>query len=581
MIIPQVAEREKNGSGMAGRGVGGGGAGIIFCGRGNVSFIVGTYIKRVERMDRRMFRKQKKPKMPLKKDASSEAPSGNESGNASDEGTNLSLSPSLEDNLRYFEQRLSKPSDLLVRRFFVGPERFPCAVVCIDGLINKEIVNDQIIRGALEAGRRIGAAEASSLTGPDWLDRLETESLPVEEADRASKMSVVMRAVLSGDTALLVDGATDALVIGTRGWAFRALEEPTTESVVRGPKVGFTETIRINTALIRRRIRDPALRMDYFSIGRRAKRDVYVVYIEGVVHPPLVDEVKRRLASIDVDDPGGSGFIEQWLSDDFLSPFPQVIGTERPDNVTNAIMQGKIGILVDGTPFQLILPVTLGSVFQSPEDYYLSWHISTLVRVLRMGAAFIATFLPAIYIALVEFHHGLIPSKLAFSIAAAREGVPFPAVVEAFMMEVTLELLREAGIRLPKPIGPTIGIVGGLVIGESAVSAGIVSPVMVIVVAVTAISSFALPTYSFAISLRMIRFAIMLATAVFGIYGLVLCYVLLNIHLVNLQSFGVPYLAPYAPFFKQDWKDLVFRAPFMVMKQRPESVKPEDRERLS
>ncbi|MCI3925111.1 spore germination protein [Paenibacillus sp. TRM 82003] len=529
-------------------------------------------------MDNRTFRKYKKPKVVLKQSSPPESPEPPRSGSLEKKGG--PLRSSLDENLAYFEQRLNEPADLLVRRFYVGPLRFPCAVVCIDGLVDKVVVNDQLIRGALEAGRRIGTSEAAELTGADWIDRLEAEALPVNEAERASTLDDVMKAVLSGDTAFLVDGAVDAIVVGTRGWETRSLDEPSTESVVRGPKEGFVETIRVNTALIRRQIRDPSLRMDYLSVGRRSKRDVYVVYLDGIVHPPLVEEVKRRIASIDVDDPGGSGFIEQWISDDFLSPFPQVLGTERPDNVVNAVYQGKVAVLVDGTPFQLVLPVTLGSGFQSPEDYYLNWHISTLVRSLRMVAAFIATFLPAIYIALVEFHHGLIPSKLAFSIAGAREGVPFPAVVEAFMMEITLELLREAGIRLPKPIGPTIGIVGGLVIGESAVAAGIVSPVMVIVVAVTAIASFALPAYSFAISLRMIRFGIMLTAAVFGLYGLVLSYILLNIHLVNLSSFGVPYLTPYAPFFGKDWKDLVLRAPHTALEKRPEVMKPEDSDRM-
>lgn len=267
------------------------------------------------------------------------------------------------------------------------------------------------------------------------------------------------------------------------------------------------------------------------------KKDLIVCYVEGIVHPDLVKEVKRRLSSIDIDEAPESGFIEQWIEGSFLSPFPQVLHTERPDKVAAALLGGRIAILLDGTPFVLMAPATMATHFQSPEDYYERWMIGTLLRILRYIGAFIATFLPALYIALVSYHPGMIPSKLAFSIAGTREGVPFPAVVEAFIMETTIELLREAGVRLPKPIGQTIGIVGGLVIGEAAVSAGIVSPIMVIVVALTAISSFALPSYTFAISIRILRFFVMLAAALFGLYGIIVFYIMINIHIVNLKSF--------------------------------------------
>lgn len=199
-------------------------------------------------------------------------------------------------------------------------------------------------------------------------------------------------------------------------------------------------------------------------------------------------------------------------------------------------MQGKIAIILDGTPFVLIAPVTLGNTLQSPEDYYERWLIGTFLRVLRYGAAFLAMFLPSLYIALVSYHQGMVPSKLAFSIAATREGVPFPAAIEAIIMGLTMELLREAGARLPKTIGQTIGIVGGLVIGDAAVQAGVVSPIMVIVVAVTAIASFSIPAYSVAISFRLVRFGFMLAAAFLGLYGIILVYIMINIHIVNLKA---------------------------------------------
>ncbi|WP_338131031.1 spore germination protein [Cohnella rhizosphaerae] len=377
----------------------------------------------------------------------------------------------------------------------------------------------------------------------------------------------------------MTEASDCAQIVGTKFWNSRPVEEPQTEALIRGPRDGFTEDFRTNTALVRRRLRDPNLRFETFQLGRRSRTDVAVVYVEGIVNDKLLQEVRRRIHTIDVDEVAGSGFIEQWLTDHQLSPFPQIMSTERPDKLSAALLQGKVGIIVDNSPFQLIMPMTLFAFFHSPEDYYQNWIVSTAIRVMRFGAAFLATFMPAFYIALTEFHHGMLPSELAFSIAGSREGVPFPSVVEAFAMEATLELLREAGIRLPKPIGQTIGIVGGLVIGEAAVRAGIVSPIMVIVVAITAISSFSLPSYTFAISLRLLRFLVMLSAALFGLYGIVLAYIMLNIHIANLKSFGIPYSTPFAPTFLSDWKDLILRAPLSMMTGRPKMMRTKDKNR--
>ncbi|WP_274364394.1 spore germination protein [Paenibacillus thermotolerans] len=492
----------------------------------------------------------------------------------------IPLTESLSENIDHIKKVLNNPGDLLIRNFVVGPNQHPCAIVCIDGLVEKAVINDQILRNLLHLSETIKQSDPA-LSSPDsLLSFIRSEALPVNELKAIQGLDELLFEILAGETALLVDGCAQALIGGTRGWKSRQVGEPTSEQVVRGPKESFTEDIRTNTALIRRRIRDPNLRFDTYLIGRRSRKEVVCAYIEGIAHPALVEEVKRRLSSIDIDDIEGSGPIEHWISDSAMSPFPQILSTERPDRVSSSLLQGRIAVIVDGTPFQIVMPLTLAAAFQSPEDYYQNWLIATLIRLLRLTAAFFATFLPALYIALVEYHHGMIPSKLAFSIAGSREGVPFPAVVEALMMEATLELLREAGIRLPKPIGQTIGIVGGLVIGEAAVQAGIVSPIMVIVVAITAISSFALPSYSFAVSLRIIRFGIMISTAVFGLYGLVMVYIMINIHIVNLRSFGIPYSAPFSPGLGNDWKDLILRAPITMMDERPRILQPVDKDRM-
>ncbi|UKS30399.1 spore germination protein [Paenibacillus sp. HWE-109] len=484
------------------------------------------------------------------------------------------LAVSIEENLTTIKQILHNPSDLMIRKFTIGEEQHPCALVSFDGLVDTTLINEQLLKPMMHSYNHNAESPTELLT------ILTQQILTTYDLEVENLLEDVLTALLSGNTLLLLEDISKGILISSSGWKARAVEEPQTESIIRGPRIGFTEDIRTNSAMLRRRIKDTNLVFDTYQIGRRSKREVIIAYIADIVHPDLVKEVTRRIKTIDIDDVEGSGFLEQWITDSYLSPFPVILNTERPDKVSGSLLQGRLAVMIDGDPFALILPITFASSMQSPEDFYQNWLISTLTRVLRLISAFIATFLPALYIALLEFHHGMIPSKLAFSIAGAREGVPFPAVIEAFVMEFTLELLREAGLRLPKPIGQTIGIVGGLVIGESAVAAGMVSPVMVIVVAVTAISSFSLPSYSFAISLRMMRFGIMLCAAFLGLYGVILAYIMINIHIVNLKSFGIPYSTPFAPLFIRDWKDLILRAPLFFLRKRPQMLQTKNEERM-
>jgi len=481
-------------------------------------------------------------------------------------------------NLDNLKRILNAPSDFIQRIFTIGDSEKKCAIVCIDGLVDKDMINDQLIKN-IQLGMQTARKEVPA-SSDEIIKKLKNEVLSTYELKIADILDDVLLAILSGDTALFINGTDKVLLVGSKGWDSRGINEPQTESLVRGPREGFTENIRTNTMLVRRQVKDPNLRLESSKVGRRSKRDLVVCYVEGIVHPDIVAEVKRRLKTIDIDEVAESGTIEQWIEDSSLSPFPQVLHTERPDRVTSAILQGKVAILLDGTPFVLIAPITFVSLFQSQEDYYERWLIGSLLRILRYVAAFFAVFLPALYIALVSFHQGMIPSKLAFSIAGSREGVPFPAIIEALMMEATLELLREAGIRLPKPIGQTIGIVGGLVIGEAAVQAGLVSPVMIVAVAVTAISSFAIPSYGAGIAFRILRFGTMLAAGIFGLYGIILTYIMINIHITRLKSFGIPYSTPFSPMFYRDWKDVVIRAPITAISKRPQYMQTVDETRI-
>jgi spore germination protein len=489
------------------------------------------------------------------------------------------ISGHLQEDVKQIEKLLHNPLDLVNREFTSAGSGLQCVILYIEGLVEKNFINDYIIKN-IQLSMRKADEQSGSTSGDKLVKQLIEEIISVSEVEEVTLIDDVILNVLSGDTLLFIKGTNQAISISTKGWKDRSISEPVSEAVIRGPRDGFIENIRTNIMLVRRRIKNRDLKFENLRLGVRSEKEVVIAYMDGIINTKIVEELKKRVNSFNMDDLQGTGGLEEWIEDNFLSPFPQIMSTERPDKVSASLLQGKVAVFVDGTPFALIAPHTLGVMFHSPEDYYERWTIATLVRFLRYGAAFIAVFLPSLYVALVSYHPGMIPSKLAFSIASTREGVPFPALVEAIIMEATMELLREAGIRLPKPIGQTIGIVGGLVIGEAAVAAGIVSPIMVIVVALTAIASFSLPSYSFAISLRMIRFGLILFAATFGFYGIVIGYIMINIHLANLKSFGVPYTAPFSPFKSVDWKDLILRAPLTMLGLRPQYLKPKDQDRM-
>ncbi|WP_079911914.1 spore germination protein [Paenibacillus vulneris] len=467
--------------------------------------------------------------------------------------------------------------DFMVRSLTISRTSWKAAVVYIDGLVDKNVMNEQVIKPLLQEQSMMPILTAED---PEQLVQHISDSiLSISSVQAVRHVNECTSQVLQGNAALFIEGIAGVIILGTAGWEGRSIDEPFSEAVVRGPREGFVENLRLNISLIRRRIKDPKLTILNYKIGRRSQTDIALLYINDITNPDLIEEVKSRIEQIDIDEIPESGFIEQLIEDNFLSPFPQVQNTERPDRVASSLMEGRIALIIDGTPIALIVPVTFAMLMTSSEDYYERWLPSSLIRLLRYGAAFIALFLPALYIALISYNHGLIPTKLVLSIAAGREGVPFPSLIEALIMEVTLEILREAGLRLPKPIGQAVGIVGGLVIGEAAVQAAIVSPIMVIVVALTAISSFAFPQYAAGLAIRMLRFALMIAASVLGLYGIILMFLFITAHLMKLQSFGVDYMKPFVPIRLSNWKDLIIRLPLQTMKRRPEMVKPMDRSR--
>ncbi|WP_420799697.1 spore germination protein [Paenibacillus mesophilus] len=485
------------------------------------------------------------------------------------------LTGDLETNLEAVRSTFGDSGDLVVRRFIVAKHNLKAAILYFDGLGDTETINENIIAPLMSA-YSLPDHDIESMPVNEWLEKT---GIPVGEQSKSDKLNQVIRTALAGDSALLLDGVNTAILLNTKGWERRGIDEPRTESVVRGPRDGFTETICVNTAQIRRRLKDPNLRIRNLTVGRRSNTDISVVYLEGVTNPQIVEEVIRRIQAIDIDAALESGYLEQYIEDSHWTPFPLIQNTERPDKATANLLEGKVIIICDGTPFVLIAPAVFSQFYHSPEDYYERFLIGTLIRLIRVISMVMALLLPSLYIAFSSFHPEMIPSRLVIAMAAGRSTVPFPSIVEAFLMEVTMEILREASVRLPGPIGPTIGIVGALVVGQAAVQAGIVSPIMVIIVALTTIGSFAAPSYSAAIALRMLRFPMMAAAAMFGLYGIMLLLILIIMHLCSLKSFGVPYLSPLTPSRFGDFKDAFIRAPFQWMKKRPSFFKPLDKRR--
>lgn len=466
-------------------------------------------------------------------------------------------------------EELSKSSDIVFRDFSIrAKEEIPCLLVYVDGLIDKILIDNFVLRVLM-----IETADDPMLqnfTLKTVIDGVFKYLTPTSEIKKISKMGEALDAILSGDAVLFFDDLPEAFVIGVRFWPARSVDEPQSESTIRGPKEGFTETLRTNTTLLRRKIKHPSLRLVSLKIGELTKTDVVVCYVEKLASPDVLSEVLARLSRIKIDGVLESNYLEEMIEDVAYSPFPTIYHTERPDTVAANLLEGRIGIMVDGTPTVLIVPITLTKLMQVNEDYYGRALIVILLRFVRYLGAALAVLAPSIYIAVTTFHQEILPTTLALSIAAGRKGVPFSALTEALVMTLTLEILQEAGLRLPKPIGQTIGIVGALVIGDAAVKASLVSPLMVIVIGLTAVASYTIPAYDLGIAIRITRFPLMILAGTFGFFGISLGLYLGLIHLLCIRSFGVPYLSPLAPFRVRAFlQDTFVRAPWWAMKQRP------------
>ncbi|WP_342601217.1 spore germination protein [Psychrobacillus sp. FSL H8-0483] len=489
------------------------------------------------------------------------------------------LKTSLQQNIQTLKDTLGKSSDIIIREIRIGNEgTIKTGIIYTDGLTDTPSLQDFILETLM---LDIKGIELQKKTSPDQnlISVLKDVALTVGEIKEITNFDDLFTSLLSGETIILIDGYAQGLSISNKHWVERAVTEPSAQTVVRGPREGFTENLRVNTALIRRKIKDPNLWMESKNIGTRTKTNIALVYINGIANDKIVKEVRLRLDRINIDGIIESGNIEELIQDSTYSPFSTVYNTERPDVVAAALLEGRIAILVDGTPFVLLVPALFVQFFQSAEDYYVRTVIGSLVRLLRFVAFAIALLAPALFIAITTYHQTMLPPALLISLAAQREGVPFPAFVEALIMEVTFEILREAGVRMPRSIGSAMSIVGAFVIGTAAVEAGIISAMMVIVVSITAISSFVSPSYDLAIAVRVLRFVFMALAATFGLFGITVGIIALILHLCSLRSFGVPYMTPLAPFNVSDQKDTFIVLPIWKLVTRPRLINQQNRVR--
>ncbi|MCI6536937.1 spore germination protein [uncultured Eubacterium sp.] len=486
------------------------------------------------------------------------------------------VSKKLDENIAWWKQQFSDCADIKMCPMCLGRDMNIRAFLSyIEVTGGKNMMEDSVLGKMLN---RLDTMEPQQV-----YEALQENGLGVSDATPFAQMSEAAGGMLTGDSILFVDGFDRALKIPDKGYPGMSLQETESEKAIRGSNEGFGGFIKQNTALIRKRLRSVDLKVAECKCGRRTGTNVDVMYLDGIVRPQVVTEMQQRLAEFDIDGIGDSGVIEQLTETQWFSPFPQYQTTRRPDRAVMALLEGRAVLLADNSPEALIFPTDYNSFIKTTDDYYTRWEIATFTRTLRYVAAFLSMILPGLYLAMTNFHTQLLPTKLLLSFAAARQGVPFPGVVEVLLMELSFELLREAGVRLPGAMGNTIGIVGGLIIGQAAVDANIVSPMVVIVVAFTALCSFAIPNEDFATAFRLLKFAFIGLSAALGFYGFLLGLLILLIHLAQLENFGMPYLMPFVGADLNDYqdeRDTFVRPPLQTLTHRPFYADPKNRVRL-
>ena len=486
---------------------------------------------------------------------------------------------SLSEKTEIMGKLVGHSNDIVFRRFNLAFSDIQVIAVYAQGMADSQAQNQTIFKSLMLYEEQVngGKREITGKSTPAAIYEFAKDSL-INTGQLTEHADIWEAAidVLSGDTVLLFDGVNKILSVRVRQVPQKNIEVSEREVSIRGPQSGFSEVLETKIAQLRNKIKHPALKIDSIRGGVYTNTGVVMAYLQDVVNPKLVEEVRRRLERvIHVDGILESGTIEELIEDNPFSPFPQVETTERPDKAAAQLLSGRVVIMIDGSPNILIVPTVFWHFIQASDDYYQRL-IGFALRPARVIALLLSLFLPSFYVALTTYHREMIPLSLLIAVTAAREGVPFPAFVEAFIMEGIFEFLREAGLRLPMQIGQALSIVGALVLGQAAIQANLVSPAMVIIVATTAVMSFMIPAFHFSVSLRLLRFVVLIFAATLGFFGMLLMAVFLLTHVVSLRSFGVPYLSPLAPLNLDDLKGVMLRLPVWSHKNRPLILRPQD-----
>ena len=490
------------------------------------------------------------------------------------EGLGALLSKDLAKNIKAFREKTCDSYDVKLRELRVqfGGKLYDACVFFLDGLVDTQAINDSVIKPLLQASDR-------KIDNKDLLDFVHRSVIRNLDVNRQDSFEQMLDSVYCGDSVLLIDGFIEALVLDTKRWEHRGVESATTEQVISGAKDSFCETLKINSMLIRRRIKSNSLKMEYLKLGRLTKTDTLICYIDGVVNPKLLDEVRARISRIDTDNMSSLTLLEEFIEDSSFSLLPQVIKTERPDKSSAHLLEGGVVVAIDGTPAVLLLPVVFWQFIYSPEDYNERIYTSFLLRTLRLVALLLALMVPGLYVAVTSFHHEMIPVGLLGVIIEGRQGVPFPILLEVLIMELILEIIREAGVRLPINVGQAISIVGALVLGQAAIMARLASPATVTIVALAAVANFTLPNFSAGLAIRNFRFVFFIVSGFFGLLGFICVFFITLTHFCSLRSFGVPFMTPISPLSLADLKDSQIRMPAWALSKRPSFLRPRNLDR--
>ncbi len=489
--------------------------------------------------------------------------------------TDKNVSADLTENKKYICQTFNIPKngDIVLREFSVkkGGREYAAILVSVDGLSDGDSINDFILKPLM-----LTSGEPNVVTDK-LADYIENRILTQGQITRTDNLREMAEKVNIGNAALLIDTMECGFIVDVKSWEHRGIGSPENEAVIQGPHEGFNEVLRSNTALIRKTLNNPNLIMENVFLGKTSKTPGALVYLGNVTNTGLVDEIRRRINEIDAEYILSSLDVEQYIEEESYTTLPQIMTTERPDRVCKAVSEGRAALVMNGSPHVLVMPVTFFDLITSAEDEYLRYPYSVFVRILRYAAAIIASLFPAVFVSLMNYHPELLMTNLTYAIASSRSAVPLGAVAELLLMELAFELIKEAGIRVPGPIGSTLGIVGGLIVGQAAVDANIVSPIMIIIVAVTGISAFTIPSYSLSFSFRFSRFLYIFGAAVAGLAGVTAVFFVNTLAAAGTKSFGVPFLSPMCPRESKSAAELIFGRPIWKRGEvREEYLKPRD-----